>query len=240
MSFAGLRSARQAKESKSLVNDTPLANSSNIQNEPIASSVPGDAANTPSDPSEPPTVVSDCPLSFPAWLDVRKSVFNGRGLYSKENFSPGELASASLQWYSHPRRALGAILLSVRPHISTLSTPSLDSYCSYCSGPAENTVLRRCTGCRTVRYCDSVRSVMLTVSRSANDNMQACQNKDWSLHKLECQALQQWASSAPSPDVEIPSDAVRCLGRILWNMAKKGLDSTWVRISCILIQNYWD
>lgn len=101
MSFADLRSARQAKESKSLVRDTPLASSSKARDEQIASSVPEDAAKTPFDPTEPPTVVFDCPLSFPAWLDVRKSVSNGRGLYSKENFSPGELAGASLQWYSH-------------------------------------------------------------------------------------------------------------------------------------------
>lgn len=40
--------------------------------------------------------------------------------------------------------------------------------------------------------------------------------------------MQKWAAAAPSTDVAIPSDAVRCIGRMLWNMQKKGLDSAWV------------
>ncbi len=58
---------------------------------------------------------------------------------------------------------------------------------------------------------------------------QACQTKDWSLHKRECIALQRWSASAPSADVSIPNDAVRCIARILWTSQKKGVNSLWVR-----------
>lgn len=58
--------------------------------------------------------------------------------------------------------------------------------------------------------------------------LQRCQNNDWPIHKNECAALQRWASSAPSSEVSVPSDAVRCLGRILWVSKQEGLDSVWV------------
>jgi hypothetical protein len=61
--------------------------------------------------------------------------------------------------------------------------------------------------------------------------MQACQSRDWKLHKLECPALQEWSASAPSPDFAIPNDAVRCLARLLWRRKKSGVDSIWVRPS---------
>jgi len=57
---------------------------------------------------------------------------------------------------------------------------------------------------------------------------QGCQKADWSLHKPECNALQRWAKTAPSAALGVPNDAVRCLGRILWQMKSKGLDSGWV------------
>lgn len=61
---------------------------------------------------------------------------------------------------------LGAILLSVRPRVAVISTPNLDAYCSYCAGPAPESGLKRCTGCRTIRYCNavSVRSPVIAVS----------------------------------------------------------------------------
>lgn len=61
-----------------------------------------------------------------------------------------------------------------------------------------------------------------------NDLFQTCQTNDWSSHKAECAALQHWAATAPSPDVSVPNDAVRCIGRILWSLRKKGTNSKWV------------
>lgn len=56
------------------------------------------------------------------------------------------------------------------------------------------------------------------------------------MHKVECNALQRWEVDAPSPELAIPGDAIRCLGRILWGMQKFGLDSTWVcEIPCLII-----
>ena len=42
--------------------------------------------------------------------------------------------------------------------------------------------------------------------------------------------MRRWAAGAPSPDVAIPAEPIRCLGRVLWGKQKRGLDSVWVRV----------
>ena len=41
--------------------------------------------------------------------------------------------------------------------------------------------------------------------------------------------MQRWAAGAPSLDVAIPAEPIRCLGRVLWGKQKRGLDSAWTR-----------
>ena len=48
------------------------------------------------------------------------------------------------------------MLISVKPHVAALSNDNLETYCSNCFGPGSGT-LRRCTGCKAILYCDSVR-----------------------------------------------------------------------------------
>ncbi len=43
--------------------------------------------------------------------------------------------------------------------------------------------------------------------------------------------MQRWAAGAPSPDVAIPAEPIRCLGRVLWGKQKRGLDSVWVSVA---------
>ncbi|KAF8641802.1 hypothetical protein AX16_009783 [Volvariella volvacea WC 439] len=114
-------------------------------------------------------------------------------------------------WATAPYRA-GSTLISVKPHIAALSNQHLSTHCSACFAPASSSGLKRCTQCQTIFYCTA-----------------ACQNRDWSLHKRECTALQNWAKSAPSSELSVPSDAVRCLARILWRKQKLGLDSAWAK-----------
>ncbi|KAI0341475.1 SET domain-containing protein [Trametopsis cervina] len=106
----------------------------------------------------------------------------------------------------------GSVISSLRPRVMALSTSALSSYCSNCSGPpSPGAELKRCTRCRTVWYCDT-----------------DCQNKDWLSHKQECDALQRWAAAPPFADIPIPSDAIRCLTRIIWMRKKKGPDSEFM------------
>ncbi|EGO03364.1 hypothetical protein SERLA73DRAFT_174827 [Serpula lacrymans var. lacrymans S7.3] len=114
--------------------------------------------------------------------------------------------------WAKEKKEAGSILISVKPHISVLSNQSLHTHCSSCCGPAPPSGLKRCVRCRMVWYCDV-----------------NCSSNDWTLHKLECSALKKWSSSAPSPDVAIPSDAVRCLGRILWKRRAEGPESIWAK-----------
>ena len=65
------------------------------------------------------------------------------------------------------------------------------------------------------------------------------------MHKRECPALVKWATSVLSTVTTasgssvslptIPSDAVRCLARIIWGQKMAGLDSSWVCsiLSCV-------
>ncbi|KAA1473083.1 SET domain-containing protein [Dentipellis sp. KUC8613] len=106
----------------------------------------------------------------------------------------------------------GSIVLAMKPHVHVLATRNLDSFCSACVSPAPEAGLKRCTRCKVVSYCGA-----------------ACQNSDWTIHKKECGALQRWAAGAPSPDVAIPAEPIRCLGRVLWKKQKEGLKSVFSR-----------
>ncbi|CAL1709203.1 unnamed protein product [Somion occarium] len=141
-----------------------------------------------------PVSLSGLHKDLPSTLEVRQGKDTGRGLYARD------------------RLVVGSILFATRPHVSVLSTPQLESYCSYCCSAAPSQGLKRCTRCRKIWYCNAT-----------------CQNADWAEHKHECSALQRWQANAPSPDLSIPSDAIRCLGRILWGIQRTGLDSIWTR-----------
>lgn len=129
----------------------------------------------------------------------------------------------------HRLHDIGSIIISLRPYSFALASRYLDSHCSSCTATS-NSGLLRCTRCRTVRYCNTV-SCTYTIQRFFTGlipQYQTCQTNDWSLHRLECSALTKWAKSAPSKNLSVPSDAVRCLGRILWQKQKEGFDSSWV------------
>ncbi|KAN0085790.1 hypothetical protein V8E55_006924 [Tylopilus felleus] len=106
----------------------------------------------------------------------------------------------------------GSIVLSIVPHVFVLSNQYLDSHCSSCAKAASTSPFMRCSGCGKLRYCST-----------------SCQKADWSLHKPECSALKRWDETAPSAELGVPNDAVRCFGRILWRMKSKGLDSGWTK-----------
>ncbi|KAJ7135808.1 hypothetical protein C8R44DRAFT_952340 [Mycena epipterygia] len=103
----------------------------------------------------------------------------------------------------------GQVILAVKPHAAALSNDRLGSHCSQCFGPGTDASLKRCTKCQAIYYCDSV-----------------CQNLDWPTHKHECGALQRIAAAG---DTSIPSDAIRCLGRIMWKRQKQGPTNAWTR-----------
>ncbi|KAL4871940.1 hypothetical protein BDV12DRAFT_183489 [Aspergillus spectabilis] len=84
----------------------------------------------------------------------------GRGLFAKTDLRTGD-----------------AILHIQDPFVAVLDTKRLEDTCSGCfgqrqlaAGPDDEIVLKACTGCRVVRYCDKT-----------------CQAKDWQLaHSGEC------------------------------------------------------
>jgi SET and MYND domain-containing protein len=176
-----------------------------------------------------PATVSDHDSLYkllPVSVEIRSSTISGRGMWMKDKALPGEQRYYFKSSYS--LLGAGSIMMSVEPHVVVLSSQYLDSYCSFCCGPATSSGLQRCTKCRTLWYCGAVRAHNLDHVQAIKFMSQVCQNKDWTMHKSECTALQKWASSAPSSELAVPSEAVRCLGRIMWTQKRKGLGSAWV------------
>ncbi|KAI9453061.1 SET domain-containing protein [Russula earlei] len=114
--------------------------------------------------------------------------------------------------YSKERLKRSGTIFSTKPPIYVLSTKNLEHFCSTCISPAPPSGLKRCTKCKTVWYCNPT-----------------CQTNDWALHRKECAAMQRWAAGAPSSDVAVPAEPIRCLGRMLWGKRKRGLNSVWTR-----------
>ncbi|KAJ6484472.1 hypothetical protein C8R47DRAFT_1280715 [Mycena vitilis] len=177
MSFAKLKTARQAKQSYV----TPPT----LQPSPESSAVPSQAV------AEPTVTNENLYKCVPEYLEIRTSPTSGRGLWTTKSCSPGQ------------------VIFAVKPHAAALSTERLDLHCSQCFGDGDTTTLKRCTKCQAVYYCDST-----------------CQNADWSLHKNECAAIQRIAAAG---ETSLPSDAIRCLGRIMCKRQKQGPSSVWTR-----------
>lgn len=226
MSFSSLKGSRTGKKSF-------VASSQELSGHSGAADKVSNLA-TPSNPVLPPP--SD-PLRqcIPDGTEVKETQDEGRGMFATVPFSPGRPSIESFLELSLKRQWLqGSIIATVRPHMFTVSTACLSAYCSNCCASPPTTGLKRCPRCRTIWYCNTVRA-----SRTSDHPdiaiivyfillPKTCQNGDWALHKHECKALQSWKQSAPSLDVSIPSDAVRCLGRVAWRMQKEGRDSDWV------------
>ncbi|KAG6379628.1 hypothetical protein JVT61DRAFT_10144 [Boletus reticuloceps] len=185
MSFADFKSKRQSKSSKSYVS----ALSGPVASVPTQSSPQASTSAVRND-----TVMDTDGLypQLPSLLEIRKTVHSGRGLWTRQHVK------------------YGSVILSIDAHVVVLSNQHLDSHCSSCAKAASTSPSMRCSGCGTLRYCNS-----------------GCQKADWSLHKHECKALKRWAETAPSAALGVPNDAVRCLGRILWQMKSNGLNSGW-------------
>ncbi|KZT66576.1 SET domain-containing protein [Daedalea quercina L-15889] len=152
--------------------------------------------------SQPPYDVPDGP----------RAVQHGSGATRIQPLQVRKSAIAGRGAFTEVAHKAGSVVIAVKPHVNALSTPYLAEFCTNCSSPPKQSVkLKRCTQCRVVWYCEN-----------------KCQAADWNVHKYECKALQKWEESAPS-DARIPSDALRCLGRILWGFRIHGLDSEWTK-----------
>jgi len=80
-----------------------------------------------------------------------------------------------------------------------------------------------CGDVQVARYCTiAILWVFDIVLSTAS-----CQKADWTLHRQERAAIERWMNSTSNPP-SVPSDAIRCLGRILWNKNILGKKSVWV------------
>lgn len=147
MSFSELKSKRQSKSSTSYVSalSGPVA-SVHIQSSPQASTVRDD-------------VVVDTEGLYPQLppsLEIRKADHSGRGLWTRQPFKPGTTILRCFHGWIYCFLFAGSIIMAIQPHVFVLSNRYLDSHCSSCVNSASTSSLMRCSGCGTLRYCNSV------------------------------------------------------------------------------------
>lgn len=116
----------------------------------------------------------------------------------------------------------GTTLLHHRPRVLVLSTSNISRHCSYCCAEP---VTKRCSGCQTVWYCDSV-------SVSRNENLSPKSPLRLLTPDLRCWGLSQtvttmplcvcatnrpWDSSQACQkwDWALHKSECRCLGRVI-------------------------
>jgi hypothetical protein len=123
--------------------------------------------------------------------------------------------------------------------VNVLSTRCLPSHCSYCHVEGPPSALKRCGKCKVVCY-DSPVSFIISMSHDPLIPIafQVCQRNDWEKHKQECSAITRWmASGSGGPsgnnadNTSVPMEAIRVLGRLLWEMERLGPSSSWVCFS---------
>ncbi|OJJ46633.1 hypothetical protein ASPZODRAFT_1989920 [Penicilliopsis zonata CBS 506.65] len=108
---------------------------------------------------------------------------------------------------------VGKVVLNIKtPYVAVLDTPRLEDTCSGCLGRRQHgepgVVLKACTGCQVVKYCDRCLAQYSTVSSpffsssllftslyhytSLTNSEKTCQAKDWKFsHSLECAIFKQ-------------------------------------------------
>lgn len=129
---------------------------------PAASTVSGKAPESPPQrnaETTTPVSLNDCHASLPASLEIRESSRHGRGIYANAALQAGELPDVfNMSNVSLTTLIAGTVVISIVPHVSVLSTSYLDQHCSACAAPATELGLKRCPKCKTVHYCDKVRT----------------------------------------------------------------------------------
>lgn len=103
----------------------------------------------------PVTYESGMYKSLPSFLEIKESGQSGRGLWSKGSsvIRPGECNVSVFSLITDGYA--GTTMLSLRPHVFSLSSSYFPSHCSGCAGSPDSG-LKRCTKCRQVWYCNPV------------------------------------------------------------------------------------
>jgi hypothetical protein len=150
MSFADLRSARQSKLSKSYIGTT------NAPDNSTAESIRRDDGDQTRLQGNTRHAFDGLYKLLPDSLEVCSSTTSGRGIRTKHSVAPGMLQLLWIVEFLTRQTGTGSILMSANPHVAVLSGQYLDSHCSSCCGPASSHMLKRCTRCQAIWYCDAV------------------------------------------------------------------------------------
>lgn len=114
---------------------------------------------------------------------VTKDPMLGNGLAATKDLEAGEL-----------------IIRINEPFVTVVEKDALDRFCSYCMLENETSLLKRCTGCKVVRYCSP-----------------KCQKLDWKMiHKNECPLLTRLS--------HIPPTSFRALCQVVFRYPEFGTE----------------
>jgi len=105
---------------------------------------------------------------LPARIRIRWEKSKGRGIWSCEAFRPGKSCIPRAKCSVSDSLNPGQILFAETRTISCLSTRYLPTHCSACFLGSGDKVLKRCTSCKLVYYCDSVRFILVITITSTH------------------------------------------------------------------------
>jgi len=115
--------------------------------------------------AEPPSLQA----YLPAQIKLRWEKSRGRGIWSCGAFRPGESCILRAKRGVSDSSSSGQILLAEPRSISCLSTRYLPTHCSACFLGSGEKVLKRCTSCKLVHYCDSVGFIAVITVMSTHE-----------------------------------------------------------------------
>lgn len=114
--------------------------------------------------TEPPSLQE----YLPTRIKTRWEKSKGRGIWSCEAFRPGESCILRAKCGVPDSLNSGQILFAETRTISCLSTRYLSTHCSACFLGSGGKVLKRCTSCKLVHYCDSVGFIVVVIGMSTH------------------------------------------------------------------------
>jgi hypothetical protein len=87
---------------------------------------------------------------LPSNVKIQETAERGRGLWAIESISAGP-SNRIYSWVCVQPGITGRTIITTKPRVHALSIRYLSSHCSNCISEAT----RRCSQCRTVRYCSA-------------------------------------------------------------------------------------
>lgn len=230
----------KAETQRTVTNAVPPSSEDRSVIPPMGTSTDADMSNLSISNTSSSTLYTEMPPT----VEIKRSKKRGRGLWAREFIKAGR-STFSLDFLQSVIICcifVGTTILTTKPRAYVLSRSQLEMFCSACSGARPVTGLKKCGKCKVVHYCgpacqnadweahkpecDALRrwatsaSYASTAGSSSAAQSESDEGGEDGGNKEADQDVKEEYNS-------IPSEAIRCLARIMWRRKKEGSGSTW-------------